>query len=175
MRFAHMLALLPAVAADCSAGRIAVFDFEGELVRSNLGGEGGRCNEPGRCVELQNASTPRELYLRSVGKLSDGTQIDLRITNRSEYRAWNAALNGIRSSSVLSGGNNSTINTTTPASDKGAFGSVNLLGPRAAGSPRFWRSTMTYVVLRFEFLDADGSTLTLARTHFSFCARAPQR
>lgn len=78
------------------------------LVRSNLGGVGGRCNanqrerplngsSPGGhwCSEGETTnSTPHELYLARVGFTPTQEQIDLRITNVSEYRAWNANVNG---------------------------------------------------------------------------------
>ena len=73
--------------------------------------------------------------------------VDLRITNESEYRAWDASMNGIN----------------------GAFGVVNLLGPRAPGRPRFWRQSVTFVDLRFTFVDsASGADIVLPRTYISF-------
>jgi hypothetical protein len=58
---------------------------EATLVRSNLGGQGGRCTVLGVCDELQTASTPREIYFRNVG-IEPNTfhSIDLRITNHTE-------------------------------------------------------------------------------------------
>ena len=57
-----------------------------ELSYSNLGGQGGRyCNPCGKDV-------PHVVHISNVGRLDDGTVIDLRIENRSEYHAWNAGL-----------------------------------------------------------------------------------
>ena len=49
----------------------------------------------GGCLELRNDSTPHEIYYSDVGTTADGVRIDLRVTNTSEYRAWNANRNGI--------------------------------------------------------------------------------
>ena len=79
------------------------------LVRSNLGGQGGRCvnmtydvNESYTwdllCDEEQSPSTPHEILMRGLGTTPDNNRIDLRITNESEYRAWREAINGIKSS-----------------------------------------------------------------------------
>ena len=54
-------------------------------VRSNLGGQGGRCSRPDACAELQSPSTLHEIYLRNVGTHQrTGRSIDLRITNESQ-------------------------------------------------------------------------------------------
>ena len=47
---------------------------------------------PGACEELYNDATPHEIYYSGVGlMMDDGSdeelQIDLRITNTTEYRA----------------------------------------------------------------------------------------
>ena len=56
------------------------------LVRSNLGGLGGRCGTPGLCIESN--SPLREIYIRDVGyDSSAGTayqRFDMRITNETE-------------------------------------------------------------------------------------------
>ena len=55
-------------------------------------------------------------HVAAIGDDRDNlTAIDLRITNESEYRAWDAKLNGIKA-----------------ARERGAFGSINLLGPRSS-------------------------------------------
>ena len=95
------------------------------LVRSNLGGMGGRCTTEGLCVEPQTASTPHEIYYQTVGVTRSGEPIDMRITNQSEYRGWNIRLNGIKKNSQ--------------GSQSGYFGVVNLLGPRStdqSGAPK---------------------------------------
>ena len=119
------------------------FDFA-TVVRSNLGGIPGRCVDAGECEELQSASTPNEIFLRNVGYYPDpdtpgATPLSLRITNETEYRAWNPRLNGIN----RRGG-----------SPTASFGIVNLLGPRAVGTARSWDPALTFVQLRYEFLDA---------------------
>ena len=67
-----------------------------KLVRSNLGGQGGRCTTAGFCVEQLTASTPQEILFETVGIARPGEPIDMRVTNTSEYRAWNIKLNGIK-------------------------------------------------------------------------------
>ena len=65
------------------------------LVRSNLGGQGGRCvnmtydvNESYTwdlmCDEEQSPSTPHEILMRGLGTTPDNNRIDLRITNESD-------------------------------------------------------------------------------------------
>ena len=88
------------------------------LVRSNLGGAGGRCTSYDECDELQTASTPHEIYFSNVAEDDAGVQVDLRITNESEYRAWTA-----------SNGGASLNGFKLPERQ---FGVVHLLGPRAA-------------------------------------------
>ena len=65
------------------------------------------------------------ILIRNIGSTNDGQQINLRITNESEYRAWNSRTNGVKKAG------------------EGAFGSVNMLGPRAIGSrpaSKFWNN-----------------------------------
>ena len=121
-----------------------VFNFnKAILVRSNLGGQGGRCSEEGvaegNCVEAQLPATPPEIYIANVG--AHEAQIDLRITNYSAYYASDATLNGLKKAGR-------TGNST--------FGVVNLLGPRGPhtkGNVPGWQ-TFSYVELRFEFVNA---------------------
>ena len=155
-----VLGALPSLThAECNnPGDYIMLDFNTSLVRSNLGGQGGRCTELGACDELQTTSTPHELYFRDIAisydKLTGSASklgIDLRVTNTTEYRAWNPNLNGIKRRSG------------------GAFGSINLLGPRHHTQPRFWRAAMTHAVLKFEFLDTTtGQPVNLPLTYLSF-------
>ena len=61
-------------------------DFGGaQLVRSNLGGQGGRCDTAaGGCLEVRGPSTPQEIYYSGVSRASNGASVDLRVTNESE-------------------------------------------------------------------------------------------
>ena len=67
---------------------------DAQLSYSNLGGLGGRCDRAdGNCLYILNATeAPQEIYYENVGSTSRtyplGTQIDLRITNETEYRSW---------------------------------------------------------------------------------------
>ena len=80
-----------------------------------------------------------------------GVGVDLRVANASEYRAWNVGSNGI----VQTSG--------------GFFGLINVLAPRDAGTGSDWHGDVTYVDLRFEFVDPiNGAPLTLSRTFLSF-------
>ena len=54
------------------------------LVRSNLGGRGGRCSDATRCVEPLTPTTPHEIYFANLGRTRTGERIDLRIVNQSE-------------------------------------------------------------------------------------------
>ena len=57
-----VLGALPSLThAECNnPGDYIMLDFNTSLVRSNLGGQGGRCTELGACDELQTTSTPHE-------------------------------------------------------------------------------------------------------------------
>ena len=63
-----VLGALPSLThAECNnPGDYIMLDFNTSLVRSNLGGQGGRCTELGACDELQTTSTPHELYFRDI-------------------------------------------------------------------------------------------------------------
>ena len=86
------------------------------LVLSNLGGQGGRCvdtcyTDPVRCFtwnefcdeQQPTANAPdaggvmgnMHILFRDVGTVN-GQSIWLRITNESEYRAWNPRHNGVK-------------------------------------------------------------------------------
>ena len=81
--------VLSSVAASCpsSSDYVEINLNAASIRRANLGGLGGRCATPGRCLELESASTPAEIYLENVATLleADGAsaRIDLRITNES--------------------------------------------------------------------------------------------
>jgi hypothetical protein len=169
MRALSWVVLMLARAGACNEP-VTVISFIGaNLTRSNLGGLGGRCVDTTdaqgraiawseRCDEEQSPSTPHELYLRGVGSVCTPPQcrnVDLRITNESVYRAWTSMHNGIKRSA-----------------SGAAFGALNLLGPRHPSSrpeSRVWRSFLTLVQLRFNFIDgATGAPLTLARTAIAF-------
>ena len=84
----------------------------------------------------------------------------------SADRPWNARGNGL------------SIKRTEERT--GYFGSINLLGPRAASQSNYWRSTVTATQLRFEFryerypdfykfFGLEGlRPLTIGRTYISF-------
>ena len=65
-----------------------MISFDGAvLVRSNLGGQGGRCTTTAACEEVTTAATPTEIFFRSVGVVPGGggsAKFDLRITNESQ-------------------------------------------------------------------------------------------
>lgn len=135
-------------------GSFSAIDFSTALLaRSNLGGQGGRCDAvetaAGMCLAIgRDSNTPHELYFSGVGR--DG--LDLRITNESEYRAWRSVRNGIK------------------IDGHGAHGVVNLLGPRAVGATHghAWDSTMTFADLRFTFVSAGtGTARVLSRVFMS--------
>lgn len=110
------------------------------MIRSNLGGQGGRCSKWNRCEEPETAETPHEIRIADVGvHRLNGKAIDLRITNESEYFGYNTDVNGI---SVRSGG---------------SFGVINLRAPSYPPASRYWNQDYTYVQLNFTFID--GSTM----------------
>lgn len=69
------------------------------LARSNLGGLGGRCDaKPELCTHGSTTSMPHEIYIEGIASIKEdggeghserNVQVDLRITNMSEYRGWN--------------------------------------------------------------------------------------
>ena len=126
------------------------------IVRSNLGGQGGRCvTTPATatspavpwsdvCDEQCDIATgecdsPPELYLATVAYMTDSsgtTCVNMRITNLTEYRAWQTTNNGVK--------------LATGATDSGSFGVINLLAPReptTAPTSMFWNSALTFVEL----------------------------
>ena len=136
------------------------------LVRSNLGGLGGRCVSVGACEEIQDATTPHEIYIRGIGShvigeaygISTGEPIDMIITNTTEYHAWDTQWNGIKVGSAS-------------GADTGTFGVVNLLGPRSqsqSGAVSGWHD-FSYVELRIAFVTGTARTpIVLPRTYMSF-------
>ena len=134
------------------------FSFDNAILqRSNLGGLGGRCTDTTLCTEMQSVTQANDLRevrftLVANSKTLDSSTgsaipIDLRVTNETEYRAWNIRLNGIK--------------RQTLGDKSGFFGVINLKGPRLAvqgdGSntiPRgYWNDQFTFVQLRYEFID----------------------
>ena len=113
---------------------------------SNLGGLGGRCKTNASKWGCEHTNETRaEVYLAGVGR-HGGSAVDLQITNLTEYRAWNADINGIQS--VEAGQ---------------AFGVVNLLAPRSPTQAKHWHARTTFVRLRFSFLNGDGSRAPRSR------------
>jgi hypothetical protein len=64
-----LLLLLPAIQSSCDvdSGSLQINFHNATLVRSNLGGVGGRCSIAGACEEQQTASTPHEIYISQLG------------------------------------------------------------------------------------------------------------
>jgi len=87
------------------------------VVRSNLGGQGGRCASLNECDEIETPTTPHEVLIRDIGTntLGSSEPIDMRITNITEYHAWRTRWNGVKRTGVAG---------------ESSFGVVNLLGPR---------------------------------------------
>ena len=135
-----------------------LLDFaKATLVRSNLGNVGGRCTYEGACEEMQDSSRPHDIYYRGLATLEDGSNVNLRITNLTEYRAYEPFRNGVK------------------AKAGGAFGVVNLLGPRHWSQqkkwmPHSWQWTtdQTVVQLKYEFLNDDDEPVELFRTFVTF-------
>ena len=121
-------------------------------VRSNIGGQGGRCGTPGECEELQTASTPHELYLSNVAvDPVDSGRIDLRVVNTTEYQAYDATINGLKNR----------------GSGSGKFVAINLLGPRPDGAYKHWLNEATFVELEYSLLKG-GAPFAPARTFLTF-------
>ena len=85
-----VLGALPSLThAECNnPGDYIMLDFNTSLVRSNLGGQGGRCTELGACDELQTTSTPHELYFRDIAisydKLMRGGTLSFDMTSEPD-------------------------------------------------------------------------------------------
>ena len=144
--------------------------FNGALLAySNAGGLGGRCDpnnvqhgvDPATlCTRgVRTNSTPREIYIENVGEYS-GSQIDLRITNETAYRAWNPRMNGV------------VRQLNGRGERSGFFGALNVLAPRAPGGFASWTAELTFVQVRYTFVhhqsDLDGSPLPLPRAFLTF-------
>ena len=96
------------VHACCSGGVGAdfytPFSFDNAvLTRSNLGGLGGRCTEASLCTEMESVTQANDLRevrfslvanSKTLDEQGNAIPIDLRVTNETEYRAWNIRLNG---------------------------------------------------------------------------------
>ena len=104
---AHMHVTLRLFASDF----YTPFSFDNAVLgRSNLGGLGGRCTDAGLCAELQTVTQAndgptnnlREVRFnlvansRQLDPQGRAIPVDLRVTNETEYRAWNIRLNGIK-------------------------------------------------------------------------------
>jgi hypothetical protein len=160
-------------ASQAALDSFTPLEFENaRVVRSNLGSQGGRCSNVTfrngetipwfeLCDEEQSAllpPPPAEIYLRDVGTTAAGVGIDLRITNESQYRAWNSRINGVK-------------RTESGFGRVDTFGVVNLLGPRLPTQrplAKFWSEVFTYAQLRLSFVDGTGLPLTLYRTFLTF-------
>ena len=155
------------VQVDCQPRDFTPIGFDvATLVRSNLGGKGGRCETNGLCEEYLPAadapSATREVLYKTVGFTRPPLPyeaIDLRITNESEYRAWRVRLNGIK---------RRTVGDIT-----GYFGVINLLGPRALGQSggpdTQWNTEFTYCELRYTFVGrSSGNPIAIDRTYLTF-------
>ena len=109
------------------------------------------------------------VLIRDIGTLTttDGTdyEISLRITNMTEYRAWNPRHNGVKRQGI--------------GDETGFFGAINLLGPRDSRQrpfTSFWSDQFTMVQLKFDFVSGprnELSPLTIGRTFITFCAPSP--
>ena len=150
------------------------------LVQSNLGGKGGRCTDTcyanGGCVSWQSLCDEKEpginfadtattfgnmhILIRNLGTTPEGAQINLRITNESEYRAWNARHNGVK--------------RTGAGANSGSFGVINLLGPRTPLQKpysSYWNDLFTIVQLRYSFTTGPNlldRPLWIGRTFITF-------
>jgi hypothetical protein len=123
-----------------------------------LGGLGGRCNQdPSLCTSgAPSALTQPDILIRNVASaFENGEQLDLHISNESEYRGWNVNLNGIKR--VVSG------------ASSGHFCVVNLLAPRAVGTRRYWHDRLTFADIRYTFVAAaTGAARVVGRTLLTF-------
>ena len=123
-----------------------------------------------QCQEgARTSTTPADIYFSNVGIAPNlggqgNVQIDLRITNESEYRAWNTYHNGIKRQCADS------CNVDVRCGDRaGYFGAINLLAPRHRTYVRVWNEHFTFVQLKYEFLRSDGQPLNIGRTYMTFC------
>lgn len=117
-----VLLTLQGIQATCvPRGSFTPLDFPSStLVRSNLGGQGGKCTSTAICDEVTNSGTPHEVYIRNVATSPAGASVDLRITNASEYKASRPENNGLTATKY--------------------FAEVNLFGPTTGGT---WDSNFT--------------------------------
>ena len=179
---------------SCTPGdAFTAISFESAvLVRSNLGGLGGRCRDncytqadgstacvtwQSLCDEQCDLETPggvctsaEEIHIANIGTAPGNVCIDLRITNETEYRAWRTGNNGVKRVGI--------------GTNVGFFGAINLLGPRLPAQrpyDKFWNAHFTIVQLRYAFVSggarinasscsrgSGGAPLTIGRTFMTF-------
>ena len=194
------------------------------LVRSNIGGQGGRCWLEGECqftvapkdpndaLELPGSNTDHEMYITNIGINSmdpkysvdgvssgNGEQVDLVVTNLTEYRSWNTNWNWVKNiDSVLSDSKLTDAEVELIRSELGngvgsqasgypgaqylggGFVGTNLAGARTAdqtGLTSGWSTTFTFCEFLYEFVTTGANgirvPLTLPRTYVSFYVRLP--
>ena len=138
------------------------------LVRSNLGGLGGRCATyddaagapvaTGLCLEnvVPDENTPQNIYYQYLGvDPATGDPIDMQVDNETEYRAWNVNWNGIKQQRV--------------SDVEGFFGVTNLLGPRAPEQTAQWDPSFTFVQLQYSFIRrSTGEPYVIDKSYFTF-------
>jgi hypothetical protein len=73
---------------SCEAkGSFTLIDMNpADVLTNNLGGIGGSVDT--------DKGLPREMHFRSIAHDTTG-ELDLKIVNETEYRAWNKAINGM--------------------------------------------------------------------------------
>ena len=134
------------------------------LVQSNLGGQDGPCANSGVCDEpppvVSTAENShilvRDIFLQSpqlegTGRYLSTESFWMRITNDTEYRAWNTRSNGIR---------RVTTTTTSGGTSVAAFMSINLLGPRLPTMrplDKYWNERYTLAQFRVTIMSERGS------------------
>ena len=181
-------------------GSFVNLDFnEARLYRSNIGGQGGRCWIADQCDEqlvdtdatdiglLAGANTVHEMYIRGVatnsidplyaagGPLGGGEQVDLVVTNTTEYKSWDTSWNWVKQEGALE-----ALLSGETLGRGGGFVGTNLAGARQVDQPGVtsgWSETFTACEFLYQFVTGDPSNrrpITIPRTYISIYVSEPR-
>ena len=181
-------------------GSFVNLDFnEARLYRSNIGGQGGRCWIADQCDEqlvdtdatdiglLAGANTVHEMYIRGIatnsidplyatgGSIGGGEQVDLVVTNTTEYKSWDTSWNWVKQEGALE-----ALLSGETLGRGGGFVGTNLAGARQVDQPGVtsgWSETFTACEFLYQFVTGDPSNrrpITIPRTYISVYVSEPR-
>ena len=174
-------------------GSFVMLDFNNALLyRSNIGGQGGRCWIANQCDEqlvdtdatdiglVAGANTVHEMYIRNIavnsvleeyavdGNVGNGEQVDLIVTNTSEYKSWDTSWNWVKQEGAVD-----ALLSGESMGRGGGFVGTNLAGSRASDQPgktSGWSETFTACEFKYQLVTGEPTNrvpVTLPRTYIS--------